>query len=178
MTLWREVDFGEMIRLDADGKLRSLRPLPADAIATFNPRDPRDVAALSRIYELYTGRTGIDERHAAARWLDRFSITPDDPRYAAEFDRLIEAGASSRAVLAEQRRIAERTELLHMTGGDLHAHVIYVNEGPNPCPECAALGGEVGTLAEMQAAHNMPGDRCLGGDNCLCQLIPIDLTGG
>jgi hypothetical protein len=171
--LWREVPFDEVIRLDADGRLTSVRPMTVDELSKFDRSDPRDVAFISKLYEAYTGKTGIEERRAAAKWLERFNITTRDARYEREFERLIEQGASARSVLAEERRAAERAELVQSSGGDLDMNAVYVNEGPDPCEECQPLNGEMMTIREFDDAGMMPGDRCLGGDNCRCILIPI-----
>jgi hypothetical protein len=64
--------------------------------------------------------------------------------------------------------------LLHAADGNLDVNCVYVNEGDNPCEECAAIGGEEMTLSEFESSNMMPGDRCLGGDNCKCVLIPIE----
>lgn len=174
MLKFRDVDFGKVITLDADGKLRSLRPIDPATLKTFDKKDPKQIATFAKLYDAYTGSSPIDERQAADRWLGRFNITADDPRYQAEFDRLVADGTSARSVLAEERRIAERAELLHTTGGNLDANCVYVNEGPNPCEECLEIGGVEMSLSDFAAEGMMPGDRCLGGDNCRCILVPIN----
>jgi hypothetical protein len=138
-------------------------------------RNPEHVAKLNQIFDSYTGRDPIDARQATAGWLQRFGITKDDPRYEAEFDRLIEKGGSNQAVMAEERRAGERAELLWSSDGDLGVNCVYVNEGDDAvCAECDELGGEEMTLAEFEANGMMPSDRCLGGSNCRCILIPIE----
>lgn len=171
---FKQIDPGEVVTLDREGRQTNVRGLPPETIQTFNRNDPEQVAAMSRIMDIYTGRSPIDAREATAKWLERFNIKADDPRFEAEFERLLDAGASNRAVLAESKRIAERAELITMTGGELGTKCVYVNEGPDPCEECEPLNGIVLTLGEFEAQGLMPGDRCLGGDNCLCQLIPFD----
>lgn len=171
---FRTLDISQLITLDDDGKLRSIRPLAANELDGYDPSDPAQVAKLSRIFTAYTGKSPIDAREATAKWLTRWNIMRDDPRFDREFDRLISEGASNRAVLAEARRAGERSELLTATGGNLGVNAIYVNEGDDPCEECLVLGGEEMTLQEFENNGMMPGDRCLGGDNCKCILIPIE----
>lgn len=155
------------------GEIVRINPVASDILQSFNGKDPEQVAKLNRLFDTYTGRDPIDARRATARWLERFDISKNDPRYEAEFNRLLDAGASNRAVLAEARRAGERSELLWASDGNLDENMVYVCEGDNPCPECLELGGEEMTLAEFENAGMMPGDRCLGGDNCKCVLIPI-----
>jgi hypothetical protein len=171
---FRYIEPGELVTLDADGRQTNIRGLTADTVRSFDGRDPEQVARMSRVMDLYEGRSPIDAREATARWLERFNIPPTDPRWQAEFDRLMEGGDLNRAVVAEARRIAEMGELITMTDGDLGTKCVYVNEGPDPCDECLPLGGLVMTLGEFEAEGLMPGDRCLGKDNCLCQLYPFD----
>jgi hypothetical protein len=174
--MFREISLEELVDVDPDGRVTKIHPLRSGDLSGFNPRDPEHVAKLNQIFDAYTGRDPIDARQATSKWLDRFNITADDPRYAAEFDRLIEKGASNQAVIAESRRAGERAELMVMTGGNLSVNCMYVNEGADSrvCDECYALGGTEGPLSMFEEQNIMPGDRCLGNDSCRCQLIPID----
>jgi hypothetical protein len=174
MPKFESLSMEDVVRYDAEGRLSGINPLPVDLLESFQSKDLGQVAKLNQIFDAYTGRDPIDARQATAKWLERFNITTSDPRYQVEFDRLIESGASNKAVLAESRRAGERSELLHAADGNLDVNCVYVNEGENPCEECAAIGGEEMTLAEFEDANMMPGDRCLGGDNCKCVLIPIE----
>ena len=150
------------------------RPLADSDLDRFMSTDPDHIARLNEVYAQYSGSSEVDARRATSRWLERFNIPKSDPRYEIEFNRLIEQGASNRAVLAETRRIGERAELVTLTDGDNSLNCVYVAEGDNPCPECAALSGEEGSLSMFEDGGMMPGDRCLGGDNCKCVLIPIE----
>jgi hypothetical protein len=168
------ISLDKLVTLDADGRMTRIHPLARDDFEKFVGRNPDHIAKLNQIYEAYTGKTPVDARRATARWLERFNIPKSDPRYQAEFDRLIEQGASNRAVLAEARRMGERQELLTLTDGELEVNVVYIAEGDAPCPECLALGGTEGPLSMFMEENLMPGSRCLGGDNCKCQLVVIE----
>lgn len=109
---------------------------------------------------------------AAAVHLQRFNIGPDDPRYAAEMERLTDA-QSGNLLLGQARRVSERYETLMAVDGDMTINMIYLAEGEDPCEECAELNGIEGTYEELLAADTLPGSRCLGKHKCQCVLVPF-----
>ena len=116
-----------------------------------------------------------NEMDAQRRFLERFNITEaDDPeRFAREMDRL-EGAQKKQHLLATSRRSMERHETLVALDGDMTKDTTYINEGDDPCEECEPLDGDIMPYAERVSAGLMPGDRCLGGDLCLCVLMVVE----
>lgn len=134
------------------------------------PRTPEQSAEMDRLVHRYmNGRTPDVEMKARAQFLTRYGITPGDPRWAVEQDRLMN-GQRGRIQVGMARRLTERYETLSAAGGDMAAMTIYIAEGDDPCEECIALAGEEMPLGERIAEGLMPGDRCLGGDACQCGI--------
>jgi hypothetical protein len=129
-----------------------------------------DTAELSAVLSNYGIEPGIEvSSKLTARYLERFDITPDDPRWGVEMERLLDQ-SSRRPVLAAARRSSERYETLLAAGGDMTVDTTYLAEGDNPCDECLPLAGSVMPLGERIAEGLMPSDRCLGKDLCQCGL--------
>lgn len=134
------------------------------------PRSPEESAEMDRLVHRYmNGRSPDVETKARAQFLTRYNITPDDPRWAIEQERLMN-GQRGRIQLGMARRLSERYETLSAAGGDMSKMSIYIAEGDNPCDECLALAGDEMPLGERIAEGLMPGDRCLGGDACQCGI--------
>ena len=102
--------------------------------------------------------------------LQSFGYDPSNPAaWNRAMDRMMVT--QEKALLGVSRRLSQRYETAVVTGGDTNRMMIYVNESDEPCPECEALGGVVKTYAEFIADGDMPGDKCLGGNNCMCALM-------
>ena len=102
--------------------------------------------------------------------LRAFGYDPGNPEaYARAMGRM--QVSEEKALLGVARRMSQRYETLEAMGGDLDKMMIYVNESVTPCEECERLGGMVKTYREFLADGDMPGDRCLGGNNCMCALM-------
>lgn len=114
--------------------------------------------------------TWANEKEVHAKWLERWGITTDDPRYEREMERLLQSETAT-SMLGETRRLAESYETLAAIDGNVNTETIYINEGEDPCEECVPLAGEIMTYAERVATKSLPGDRCLGGSNCLCAIM-------
>jgi hypothetical protein len=147
-------------------------PTP-DYIRTIKPTDERGLEELHRYLSVY----GLDNpqtlRDFESQYLRRFGITPESERYK---DALKDLGEtySDRVAVAEARRNAQVTETVAGLDGDMQKRCVYINDGPEPCDRCAELNGEEMTYAEFVAHGALPGDRCRGGDNCMCILQPIE----
>jgi hypothetical protein len=132
---------------------------------------------LGRLYQ-YLDVYGVDDLNAKRKfqeqYLGRFNITPDNPRYKDALAQLSSESNSKRVTVAHARRTAQSVETNMALGGSVNKTCIYVNDGPDPCDNCLALNGEEKTYAQFANDGELPGDRCLGGDNCLCLLVPIN----
>ncbi|MCP4640650.1 MAG: hypothetical protein GY851_09465 [bacterium] len=106
-------------------------------------------------------------------YLQRWDIVKGDDRYDDEMARLASA-ESKQHLLAASRRQMERHETLVAVDGKLDSDTVYLNEGSEPCEECQPLDGEIMSYAERVSEGKLPGDRCLGADNCLCVLMVVD----
>ena len=130
------------------------------------------VAELTNVSSRFGYVDNIENRmQVHSGFLARFNILPGDPRYAAEMENL--SGNTGRSLLGHTRRLAQRHEALTAIDGKLTTNMIRIAESDDPCDECAALSGIEGTYQELVADGNMPGDRCLGGGNCLCTVMEI-----
>ena len=104
-------------------------------------------------------------------FLARYNIHPGDPRWEDEMGRLEDN--IGRSLLGHTRRLATRHETLTAIGGDTETMMIRIAESDEPCDECEPLAGIEDTYAGFVSSGTMPGDRCLGGGNCLCTLMEI-----
>jgi len=144
-------------------------PMPSAADLRGMDTDAR-YEALSRLGYIKPAEQEMDMQR---RYLERFNITKDDPRFDEEMKRL--GGAERKQhLLAASRRAMERQETMVALDGDTSKDTIYLNEGDDPCEECEPLDGEIMPYAERVAEGKMPGDRCLGGDLCLCVLMVVE----
>jgi hypothetical protein len=144
----------------------ALRDLKGD-----NPEDIAQIQALLRRFDRDNNRTRID---AQKKFLAGFGITSGDPRYRGEMLRLGKA-QGGRALLAEARRTSEKYETAIAAQGNPNQQFMRVAEGPDPCELCEEETGEEGTYRELAAQGLLPGgSSCLGGDLCLCVLVPIE----
>lgn len=134
------------------------------------PRTPEQSAEMDRLVHRYmNGRTPDVETKARAQFLTRYGITPGDPRWEREQDRLAN-GQRGRIQIGMARRLTERYETLSAAGGDMTAESFYIAEGEDPCDECVREAGKSMPLGERISAGLMPGDFCLGQDACQCGI--------
>jgi len=162
------------VELDRDGYPIYVQPVTLDWIAGFKPSNPDDVAVVSQ----YLTDAGISDpwsmMQAQVKYLERFGITSESPDFSAQLQRLAEESYSSRVAIATGRRVAQQQEFLSATDGQVGQICVYLNEGPDPCPACLELSGEMHPYSWFVMNGARPGDRCYGGGNCLCALIPVD----
>ena len=132
-----------------------------------------DAGQLSGVMERYGYVDSIDARiDMNKEFLRRFNINKGDARWDDEMARLKDK--QQIAMLGQTRRLATRHETLRSIDGKLNQKMVYINESSEPCDECAPLGGQEGTYQEFAQNGMLPGDRCLGGDNCLCTTMRVD----
>lgn len=161
------------VKLDNDGQPVFIKPLTTDDLAGFNSKDPEQVSKMSDLLISRGLSDPVALRQAQTKYLERFNIGPSDDRYEAEMERLAEN--SSRFMLGEARRIAEREQTLQEINGDLTQNVVYIAEDDeNTCDECPELNGEEGTYISLAQANMLPGDRCEGGNNCRCIIVAVN----
>lgn len=165
---------GPLVSLDANGYPVYIEPIGADALRRIKPNTEAGLGELYSYLDIY----GLDDANARRKfqqqYLSRFNITTDSPSYASALEQLATESASKRVVVAQARRAAQMTETIVALDGELQKTCVYVNDGPDPCDNCAALNGLEKKYTEFVNDGEVPGDRCLGGDNCLCILIPIN----
>jgi hypothetical protein len=135
------------------------------------PTDPEGMAVLHRLQAITGFESAEGIRQAQVQYLTRFNITPSNPLYAQQLQNLNESVNSNRVIVATARRNSERMQTATMLEGK-DKQCIYINEGEDPCSSCDYLAGETGPYSYFVENNLRPGDQCLGGDNCLCVLIP------
>lgn len=165
---------GGRVTLDADGRPVTVKPLTSNDLNEFSPSNPEDVATLNRLLIEDGTISPSDIRKSTSKYLERWDYEPGTEDYARAYDRLISDAGSKKVLLGSARRTAERAELFTLTGGNLKQEVVRVPEGPDPCPACLELIGVTGTVGQLSAAGQLPGDQCYGGDLCMCILVPIN----
>jgi hypothetical protein len=158
----------------AGGTIRSANVPRIEELQNFTSTDPDDVAQLHGLLRRFDRDTEQVRIDAQKRFLERFNITPDDPRWEGEMQRLGDA-QGGRALLAEARRTSEKFESIVAIDGNPNQTVIRIAEGPDPCELCLDETGTEGTYADLAARGLLPGgNSCLGGDLCLCVVVPIE----
>jgi hypothetical protein len=166
--------FGPFIHRTGEGAIRSTDVPRISELQGFSSTDPNDVAdmhGLLREFGRDDARTLLERQ---ASQLERFGFVSGTPRFDAEMQRLVDTGSNT-ALLAEARRTSERYESLVAIDGNPNQEVIRVAEGPDPCELCEAETGTEGTYAELAQQGLLPGgSSCLGGDLCLCVVVPIE----
>jgi len=162
-----------IVTINKDGFPVFKRLPTAEEIARIKPTDLEGMNTLYRL-QLYLGIKSPDElRQANVQYLARFNITKDSPLYAQRLNDLNNEINSNRVLVATSRRITEQTQTRTMLEGK-DKQCVYVNEGDAPCDSCLFLNGEQQAYSWFVENNTRPGDQCLGGDNCLCILVPID----
>jgi hypothetical protein len=164
-------DTGPTVVIDADGNPVFIDTLPAEVLRLIKPTDD-DIDLVYQYKSVYNLDDPNKLRRAQEQYLSRFNLTPDNPRYADALAQLATESNSRRVAVAQARRNAQRVELIQQTGGDFSGLGVYVNDD-DPCEPCEALGGLIQPITEFEANNQEPGDVCLGGDNCRCQIIAI-----
>lgn len=90
-----------------------------------------------------------------------------------DFNKLVNDSANPADNVAMSRRVHQQTQTLVTLDGNLDKECVYINDGENPCDPCLNLGGTQMKYSEFVNNNMMPGDRCLGGNRCLCTLLPL-----
>jgi hypothetical protein len=160
--------YSPFIERGADGTPESV-PIPS--LEDMRGLAPDELAAVAgRFGWIDTWDARMD---AASTQLAAFGYDPG--RDPAAYDRAMQRMVtnSERALLGVSRRLSQRYETTAALDGDMTKTMIYVNESATPCDECERLGGTVKTYAEFVADGDLPGDRCLGGNNCMCALVEL-----
>lgn len=137
---------------------------------------PTDIEGMNTLYRLqsYLGLSSPEaQRQANVQYLARFNITPQSPLYAQRLNDLNKEVNSNRVIVATSRRVTQQAQTAVMLDGK-NQSCIYINEGDAPCDSCLFLNGEQGTYQYFVENNLLPGDQCLGGDACLCQLVPYN----
>jgi hypothetical protein len=165
---------GPRVEFDADGFPVFIDTVTADELRKLLPSNPADFETVHNYLRVYGLDDPSDLANFQQQYLSRFNITSDSPQYEAALRQLSEEAQSRRVAVAQSRRAAQTAETIQALGGEMGKVCIYVNDGPDPCDNCLELGGEEKTYREFVQDGELPGDRCLGGDNCLCILIPIN----
>ena len=165
---------GPRVELDDQGKPVFIETVSADELRRIKPTDVDALADLYNYLDVYSLDNLNERRKFEEQYLARFNLTPDNPRYADALAQLASESNSQRVMVAQARRAAQVTETNTMLGGETAKKCVYINDGPDPCDNCLALNGLEKTYAEFANDGELPGDRCLGGDNCLCILVPIN----
>ena len=165
------------VEIGSNGKPVFIEKIDPDVIKNLKPSNPDDVALAYQYRRIYNFESPSDIRKAKIQYLSRFNITPDQPGYADAFLQLSEETNARKVLLANARRVSQKMQMIESSNGRLNQRAIYVNDNDDPdaiCPNCLSLGGTEETLEWFIQNNSQPGDRCLGGDNCLCILVPVN----
>lgn len=156
-----------------DGFPVFVRTPTAAEIARIVPTSKDGMAILHGYQALLGFENPETIRRAQVKYLERFNITPSNPLYQQQLTNLANEVNSNRVMVATARRVTEQSQTWTAIEGNVQQECIRVAEGPDPCDNCIPLNGEQGTYQYFVSNNLRPGDQCLGGDNCLCVLIPI-----
>ncbi len=160
-----------LLQRGADGLPTRVDVPTVDELRGFDTRDPGQQARMYGMLNRFQRGSILQRKDATKQYLERFNILDTDPRFQDEYNRLLDSVSSNRVLLAQSRRTAERYQTLGSIDGKLNQQVIYLQEGPEPCDECIVIDFE-GPYSEAVSQGYLPGDRCLGGDFCMCVLVP------
>jgi hypothetical protein len=163
---------GPRIDIDENGQPIFIDVVDADTLRLIKPTG-EDIDKVYQFRQVYGLEDPTQLRQFEQQYLQRFNLTPDNERYQAALQQLRDESNSQRVAVAQARRTSQRTETLDALDGQLTKNCIYVNDGPDPCDNCLSLSGEEKPYAEFIQNNEAPGDQCLGGDNCMCILVPI-----
>lgn len=109
-----------------------------------------------------------------SKYLERVSgIVEGDPRWKQEMDALL--GSEQRALVSLSRRVSEKWSTLDAIDGNVKQELMWITHTDDSlCENCEDRGGEIKTFEEW-SAEGLPGASvCLGGDQCRCELVPVD----
>jgi len=165
------------VELDDEGRPKFIDTISADNLRLIKPTGD-DIDRVHKFRQVYGLEDHTQMRKFEEQYLQRFNLTPGNPRYAAALAQLANESNSQRVAVAQARRTAQRVETIEALEGNMQKNCIYVNDGPEPCDNCLALSGEEKPYSEFIANNEAPGDQCLGGDNCMCLLVPISGSTG
>jgi len=166
--------FTPNVIIDKDGFPIFIEALDVEAIAGIIPTSTEGIAKINRLLATYNLDNPIDLKRAQVQYLARFNITSDSPNFKQSLADLANESNNNRVIVAQARRYAQATETINALDGNLNKTCVYVNDGANPCVNCLELNGKTMKYSEFVETNSMPADRCLGGSNCLCLLIPLD----
>jgi len=155
---------------------RTIPRMPtADDLRNVDHNTPEGMEAISLVlhrFGLFSTPAAALESHASS--LDRFTgLTSGTANFEAETLRMAQA-ESGRRMLGQARKVSQRYETLSNLQGNMQQNVMYVCEGDDPCDGCLPLAGTEGPYSRMVADSIVPTEQCLGGDLCMCQLVPVD----
>lgn len=162
------------VELGPDGFPIFNRLPTVDGIAAIVPTSKEGMATLHRYQALLGHESPETIRLAQVKYLERFNITPTNPLYKQQLANLANEANANKVLVATSRRITEQAQTMEMVNGDTSQEMIRIAEGPDPCENCISLNGETGTYKYFVDNNMRPGDQCVGGGNCLCQLIPYE----
>ena len=162
------------MRLDANGIPVILKVPTHEDIRDIVSKDAKSLKSLMGLLVDWDLEDPNELRRFQMQYLQRFNITPGEPRFEEAYQRLAEESNSKRVVVAHARRKYQIAQTIAASSGNLNQEGIYINDGDDPCDECLALGGEQQPISWFAENNAMPGDRCLGGSNCKCTLIPVN----
>lgn len=162
-----------IVKLDKNGIPVFIRIPTVAEIASIKPTDLEGMNVLYKLQSYLGLKSPEAMRQANVKYLERFNILPSNPLYAQRLADLTTEVNSNRVLTATSRRITEQAQTETMLQGE-DKICVYVNEGDNPCDSCLFINGETEKYSWFVSNNMRPGDQCLGGDNCLCVLVPID----
>ena len=144
-------------------------PMPdADALRAMGTADTKTLNTVLERYGLVNTSDVLIEQQS--KLFERFNANAGSAIYDTQL-KTLRADMEGKALLAQSRRVSQQYETLVLVDGDLSVECLYVTESDNPCPGCAALAGERGTAAQLQAGGVWPGAQCYAADLCVCQIM-------
>ena len=162
------------VELDSRGFPIFIEAPDADFVRLLKPTNPTDMAVIHNMLAVYGLENPTSIANAQLSYLARFNVTPDSPNFKTALEQLSTEANANRVLTAQARRISQSVETITAVNGNINQKFVYINDGDDPCDNCLELNGEEGTYAELANQGKLPADRCLGGDNCLCILVPIE----
>jgi hypothetical protein len=162
-----------IVKIGSDGFPVFKRFPTVAELGRIKPSDPEGQIVLHRMQAILGHESAEQIRRAQIKYLERFNITPNSPLYAQRLNDLNKSVNSSKVLTATARRTSQQMQTATMLEGK-DKQCIYINEGIEPCESCLFLNTEQGTYSYFVENNLRPGDQCLGGDNCLCQLVPYE----
>jgi hypothetical protein len=118
-----------------------------------------------------------------SKYLERVTrMSPGDPSFQAELDRILDAQNSEDAPRKLARATYRQLQVAEYSRGQPDTQLfiritdteVYASGQVSTCDECFARAGATGNLAFHEGIGKPGADSCLGGDRCNCQLVPIE----